>query len=96
MLFYRSSSCRANNGQSSISRKRPDDTSLEIEMERMRNSAYWFELRLAQNKGLEFWQTINNATDCLVKVVRRLMDDTDAGILFGKNKNKLKTVRFIA
>ena len=51
MLFYRSSSCRAN-GQSSISRKRTDDTSLEIEMGRMRNAAYWFELRLAQNKGL--------------------------------------------
>ena len=26
-----------------------------------------FDLRLAQNEGLELWQTINNTADCLVK-----------------------------
>ena len=25
------------------------------------HAVYWFDLRLAQNRGLEFWQTINNA-----------------------------------
>ena len=43
----------------------------------MHNAVSWFDLRLAQNKELEFWQTINHAiilydsmpADCLVKVV---------------------------
>ena len=43
-------------------------------------------MRRAQNNGLEFWQTINNAIIyvSLVKVVERKLDDTDAEILLEK------------
>ena len=51
-------------------------------------------LRLAHNKGLEFWQTVNNAIilydsmppDCQVKVVKRNLDDTEAEILYKKEQ----------
>ena len=44
----------------------------------MHNAVCWLDLRLAQDKGLVFWQTITNAiifcdsvlADCPVKVVR--------------------------
>ena len=52
------------------------------------NAVYWFDVRLAQHKGLDFWQSINNAVilydsmlaACLVKVVKRNPDDTEAEI----------------
>ena len=58
----------------------------------MHNAVNWFDLRLARNKGLEFGQTIHNAiivsdsmpVDCLVKVVERNLDDTEAEILCEK------------
>ena len=54
----------------------------------------WFDLRLAQNRGLEFWQTINSAiilygsipTHFLVKVVRRKLDDAEVEILCEKEQ----------
>ena len=39
------------------SRKHP----YNLEWGPMHNAVFWFDLRLAPNKGLEFWQTINNA-----------------------------------
>ena len=54
----------------------------------------WKAAPRAHNKGLEFWQTINNAitlydsipADCLEKVVRRNLEDTQAEILFDKQQ----------
>ena len=50
------------------------------------------DLRLAQHKGLEFWQTIHNAiivydampAGCVVKGVKRNLDDTEAESVFEK------------
>ena len=58
------------------------------------NAVFWFEWRPAQHKGLEFCQTISNAIllydsmppDCLVKVVKRNLDDTEADILHEKEQ----------
>ena len=69
----------------------------------MHNAVHWFVLRLAQNKGLEFWQTINHAiilycsmpAECLVKIVKRNLDDTEADILHEK-KNNLNQENFLA
>ena len=51
-------------------------------------------LRQAQNKGLEFWQTINNTiilydpmpADRLVQVAKRNLDDAEAEILNDKEQ----------
>ena len=61
---------------------------------RTHNAVYWFDVRLAQNEGLKFWQTINNAiiwydsmpADGLVKVVKRNLDGTEAENLYDKGE----------
>ena len=63
------------------------------------HAVYWFDLRLAQNRGLELWQTINNAiilygsipTHFLVKVVRRKLDDAEVEILCEKEQSWTKS-----
>ena len=50
--------------------------------------------RKTQNKGLEVWQTINNAiifhdsmpSDCVVRVVKRNLDDTETEILYERGE----------
>ena len=66
----------------------------------MHNAIYWFDLRLAQNKGSEFWKTITNAiilydsmpADCLVKVVGRNWDESEAEILHQKAEPEQREV----
>ena len=61
----------------------------ELKRRPARGAASWFDLRVAQHDGLEFWQTINNAiilhgsipADCLVKVAKRNLDNTEAEVL---------------
>ena len=58
------------------------------------NAIHWFDLRLAPDKDVEFWKTINNAiivydsvrADCLVENVRRNLDDTEAEILYDRRE----------
>ena len=67
---------------------------------RMHNAIFWSDLRLAQNSGLDSWQTINNAitlyesmpANCLVKVVKRNVDDTKVEILFEKGEPEQREV----
>ena len=49
----------------------------------MQNAKYWFDFRHAQNKQQGILAVIlcGPMPDCLVKVVRRKLDDTDAEIL---------------
>ena len=86
--FLRQSIPRNIDAHSSI---RTEKNSIQIEMT---TNAHWFDLRLAHNKGLELWQTMNNAiilydsmpADCLVKVAERNLDHTEAEILFEKRR----------
>ena len=64
------------------------------------NSAHKFDLRLAQNKGLEFWQTEKTIflydsmpADCLVKVVKRNLEEREAEILYDAEQPEDKEVR---
>ena len=58
----------------------------------MHDAVYWFDCKTVQNQGLVFWQTITNAimlyesmpADCLVKVVKRNVDYTEARIQYHK------------
>ena len=59
-------------------------------MGKAHNAIYWFDLKLAQVKGLVFWRTFSNSiflndsvpADCLVKVVTRNQHDTEEEILY--------------
>ena len=76
------------NAQYSMRRKRNENNSSQFEMGTAHTAANWFDLRFAENTGLEFWQAINNAivlcgsmpADSMVKVVKRNLDDTEAAI----------------
>ena len=106
--FWRRSHCRWNrireerqtvvdphggvHADTSMRTKRADNNSIQITMESDTQRKNWFDSRLAQNKGLVFWQTITDATmsyasmpaACLAEVVRRNLDDTEAEILSDK------------
>ena len=66
------------------------------DMRRTHNTIHWFDLKLAQNKRLEFWQTISNtvilygslAADCVVRVIIRNPDDVEAEILYQKETSE--------
>ena len=86
MLLYSSRSHGGNNAQFLIRSKRTET----LKGGSAHTAVCWFDLRLAQNTGLEFLQTINNASvlndsvpaDCLFKVAKRKLDDTEVEILF--------------
>ena len=97
-IFHSSRSHGNIDAHSSIRTERTEKHSIQIEMGRMRNAVFWFDLRLAHHNGLKFWQTINNAiilydsvlADCLVQTVRRNLDDTEVEILCEKKKTELE------
>ena len=59
---------------------------------RAQHTIEWFDLKLAQDKGSIFWQTHSHATvlcesmlaDCMVEVMRRNQDNTEAEIRYQK------------
>ena len=70
---------------------------------RAHNAVRWLVPKLAQDKRLIFWQSMSNAinlyesvpADCLVKVVRRKLDDTEAELLYQKRAPQLKEAPLI-
>ena len=76
--------------------------SIQFEMVSNAQKMYWSDSSVAQNQGLEFWETVNNAiilcdttlADCLRKGVKRKLDDTEAETL--KKKENLNKVKVIA
>ena len=98
-LLYSSRSYAGNNAHSSI-RSNTAKHPYTLKWEPVDNAVYWFELRLAQNKGLELWLTINDAiilcdsmlADCLVKAVKRKLHDTEAEILFERRELEQRQV----
>ena len=59
VLPYRSWSYDGNNDHSSVRRERTEDILYTLERGPMHAAVYGFDLRLAQNQGLEFQKTIN-------------------------------------
>ena len=70
----------------------PWNVPYELRWRRIHNAVFGIDLKSAKNKGLVFWQTITNAiilydsmpAGCVVRVVRRSVDDTEAKILYEK------------
>ena len=70
----------------------PWNVPYELRWRRIHNAVFGIDLKSAKNKGLVFWQAITNAiilydsmlADCVVKVVRRNVDDTEAKIMYEK------------
>ena len=79
---------------------RPRMIPYRLQWGRAHNAIDRFDSKLAQNKGCEFRQTNSNAvvlfasmpTDCLVKVVRRKLDDTAANVAHQKKAPEPKKV----
>ena len=100
MLLHSSRSHGNIGAYPSIRTERTRKIAYTLKWGRMHNAIFWSDLRLAQNSGLDSWQTINNAitlydylpANCLVKVVKRNVDDTEAEILFAKGEPEQREV----
>ena len=84
-------------------RNEPRNIPHKLQWRRKHKAVYWFALRLAQNTGLEFWQTINTAimlfesmlADCLVKVAKRNLDVTEVSIYTSSRPSRAPCVALV-
>ena len=81
-----------------VEQGKPGMLPFKFKWRRAHHAAYWFDLKIAQDKGLVFWQTISNAMllqefkpgACMVKAVRKNTDDTEAEILYQWRAHELR------